>query len=128
MAISSVNSSPPGFLNPGVQVSQPVQTQPVQQPQPQAAQSGSQTDSGHASNGNSPSLEQVQQATNQINKVVQNYDQSLQFAVDQSSGKVLVQVVDTTNHKVIRQIPSQEAMAISQALDKLQGLLIRQTA
>ncbi|MHB1099087.1 MAG: flagellar protein FlaG [Burkholderiales bacterium] len=36
--------------------------------------------------------------------------------------------MDTQNHQVIRQIPSKEALAISQALDKLQGLIIRNQA
>ena len=125
MSISSINMSPPGSLGTATQTA-PV-SQPPQTPQPaQTSQTVSQT--GNPPSESPHSLDQVKQAANQINKVIQTYDQNLQFVVDHSSGKVLVQIVDTADHKVIRQIPSKEAIAISQALDKLQGLLIRQQA
>jgi flagellar protein FlaG len=41
---------------------------------------------------------------------------------------MVVRVVDTATDQVIRQIPSEVALAISQSLEKLQGLLVRQQA
>jgi len=73
-------------------------------------------------------VKQVQHAVDQINNVVQNSNKDVQFKLENSNGKVVVQVMDTQNHQVIRQIPSKEALAISQALDKLQGLLLKQHA
>jgi flagellar protein FlaG len=48
--------------------------------------------------------------------------------VDQQSGKTMVRVVDTATDQLIRQIPSEVAIAISHSLEKLQGLLVRQHA
>ncbi|MFD2272939.1 flagellar protein FlaG [Undibacterium arcticum] len=38
----------------------------------------------------------------------------------------MVKVVDQRTQEVIRQMPSPEALEIAKALDKMQGLLIRQ--
>ena len=40
----------------------------------------------------------------------------------------MVKVVDQSTKEVIRQIPSEEMLAIAKALDSLKGLLVRQTA
>ncbi|MFC6521248.1 flagellar protein FlaG [Undibacterium arcticum] len=40
----------------------------------------------------------------------------------------MVKVVDQRTQEVIRQMPSPEALEIAKALDKMQGLLIRQKA
>jgi flagellar protein FlaG len=37
-------------------------------------------------------------------------------------------VVDTSTKQVLRQIPNEEVLAMSKTLDKLQGLIGRQTA
>lgn len=50
------------------------------------------------------------------------------FSVDESSGTNIVQVIDRSSKEVLRQIPSKEAIAISQAIDRLQGLLVRDKA
>jgi flagellar protein FlaG len=41
---------------------------------------------------------------------------------------MVVKVIDRETQDVIRQIPSQEMLDLAQALDKLQGLLIKQKA
>jgi len=41
---------------------------------------------------------------------------------------MIVKVVDTASKQVLRQIPNEEVLAMSKTLDKLQGLMIRQTA
>lgn len=96
----------------------------------QAQNTGPAPNTGQAQNTaqGEPSVKQVQQALDQINSFVQSSNKDVQFSLDHSSGKILVQVMDTQNNQVIRQIPSKEALAISQALDRLQGLLIRQKA
>ncbi len=43
-------------------------------------------------------------------------------------GKVVVQVVDARTQTVIRQMPSEELLAIAKALDRVQGLLVHQEA
>ena len=53
---------------------------------------------------------------------------SLQFEVDGESNKVVVRIVDSDTKELIRQIPSEEMLAISESLDKLIGFLIAQKA
>ncbi|MFN0317456.1 MAG: flagellar protein FlaG [Burkholderiales bacterium] len=71
---------------------------------------------------------QVTEAVDAINAHLQRVSRNLQFSVDQDSGRVVVKVVDGETDTVIRQMPSEEALAISHALDKLQGLIIEHKA
>ncbi|WP_025872920.1 flagellar protein FlaG [Methylobacillus glycogenes] len=71
---------------------------------------------------------EVDTAVKQINEFISPILQSIQFSTDNDSGRVVVKVVDSETQKVLRQIPNEEVLAISKTLDKLQGLIIRQTA
>jgi flagellar protein FlaG len=51
---------------------------------------------------------------------------SVQFQLD--GDKTIVKVIDPKTNQLIRQIPSEEAIAIAENLDKLQGLLISSRA
>jgi flagellar protein FlaG len=75
-----------------------------------------------------PSAEQVKQAVEHVNKVVQTLSNDLKFTLDEDTGMRVVKVVDVKSQDVIRQIPSEEVVAIAKALDTLQGLIIRQKA
>ena len=52
----------------------------------------------------------------------------LQFSVDVTTGKTIVKLVDKETNEVIRQMPSREMLAIARALDRVQGLLLRDQA
>lgn len=73
-------------------------------------------------------LAQVKQAVKAINDAVKMLSTGVEFSVDENTKGTVVKVVDTQTHDVIRQMPSEEALAIAKALDKLQGLIIRQKA
>lgn len=75
-----------------------------------------------------PDAEQVKQAVEHVNKMVQSMTNDLKFTVDEDTGIQVVKVMDTRTKDVIRQIPSEEVVAIAKALDQLQGLIIRQKA
>lgn len=75
-----------------------------------------------------PTADQLNQAVKQIQDTIKQTANSLQFSIDKDSGMTIVKVVDTESKKVIRQIPSEEVMVIAKALDKLQGLLVKQQA
>ena len=66
----------------------------------------------------------AKRAAEQINKALKQFDSDIQFSVDENN-RTNVKVIDTQTNEVIRQMPSKEMLAISQALDKFQGLLIR---
>ena len=63
-----------------------------------------------------------------LNKLVAPTAQAIHFSIDEESGRMVVKVIDAETHKVLRQIPSDEALAISRVLDRLKGLLIHQKA
>ena len=76
-----------------------------------------------------PGAEQLDHAVQQVNKVVKSLSNSgLEFSVDKDTGIHVVKVVDTKTRDVIRQIPTEEVLAIAKTLDKLQGLIINQKA
>ncbi len=75
-----------------------------------------------------PTTEQLTHALKSINNALQVRSQDLEFSVDSESARTIVTVTDKTTHEVIRQMPTKEAMEIAKALDRLQSLLIRQTA
>lgn len=75
------------------------------------------------------SVEELHQAAAKINQALHSLTtSSLEFLVDQDSGRTIVRVVDVATKDVIRQIPNEETLAIAKSLDKFQGLLIRHKA
>lgn len=70
-------------------------------------------------------LESVKKAAEQINNLMQQFNRDLNFSVDDDTGLRVVKLIDTKTEEVIRQFPSEELLAIAKALDKLQGLLVR---
>ena len=73
-----------------------------------------------------PSREQVLQAVEEVRAAIEPVAQNLLFSIDDDTGRTVIKIIDSSNDEVIRQIPSEEMLAISKALDKLQGLLIKQ--
>lgn len=103
----------PQISGPG-NVAQPEQSrrpEPASRPAPEASPS--------------PSREQVQQVAQQLQRVAEPMARNLQFSVDGETGKTVIRVVDGATKEVIRQIPSEEVLAIARAMDRLQGLLLR---
>ncbi|NUU00170.1 flagellar protein FlaG [Herbaspirillum robiniae] len=66
----------------------------------------------------------VNDAVGKLNDFAAANASALNFSKDQDTGKTIVKVVDTATDTVIRQIPSEEAIAIAKSIDKMQGLLI----
>ncbi|OIQ85407.1 flagellar protein FlaG [mine drainage metagenome] len=70
----------------------------------------------------------VQESAGKINNFMEQVGSTVKFSVDAKTGMRVVSVVDTQTNDVIRQMPSQEMLNIAKALDKLQGLLIKEKA
>jgi flagellar protein FlaG len=70
----------------------------------------------------------LDEAVNKINKSLQTAGQGVEFSVDDDSKRLVVKVVDTETHEVLRQMPSVEALEIAKALDHAKGMLIKQEA
>ena len=75
-----------------------------------------------------PSLDEVRDAVKQVEEAISTKAQDLRFSIDDESGKTVVKIIDETTQTVLRQIPSEEMLEIAKALDKMQGLLVRQKA
>ena len=79
-------------------------------------------------NQNPASKDEVKNAVLKLEKFVSSTASDIQFSLDDDSGEPIVKVIDRSTKEVIRQIPSKEMLEIAQALDRLQGLLIKQKA
>lgn len=70
----------------------------------------------------------VHAAVHSANKTLKTLSSSVEFIVDMESRRTIVRVMDTDTGQLIRQFPSEEMLAISDALDRLRGLLITDQA
>ena len=62
------------------------------------------------------SQEALEKVVHQLNAYIQNTQRDMDFSVDGSTGRVVVKVIDSESEQVIRQIPSEEMLAISRHL------------
>jgi flagellar protein FlaG len=69
---------------------------------------------------------ELQLAVEKIQEFVSKAASDINFSIDEDSGRTVVKVIDRETKEVIRQIPSQEMLDLAKAMDKLQGLLIKQ--
>ncbi|MBI4741810.1 MAG: flagellar protein FlaG [Betaproteobacteria bacterium] len=72
--------------------------------------------------------QQLDQAVKAVSDFIKQANNSLAFSVDEDSGTTIVKVIDNDTKEVIKQIPSEEMLAIAKALDSIKGLLIHQKA
>ena len=70
----------------------------------------------------------VEAATKKVQSFVEAKTSELQFSVDDTSGMAVVKVFDKSTKELIRQIPSQEVLDMAVALERIQGLLLKQKA
>ena len=85
------------------------------------------SDDAKKKNGKASS-DQLKKAAERLNRFIEPYASQLKFTVDEDTNIDVVQVIDASTKEVIRQIPSEEMLRIAKSVEKLQGLLIRQTA
>ncbi len=78
-----------------------------------------------------PTAAELGDAVESINQFVNAQMRTLNFSVDENSGKAVVKVIDFETKDVIRQIPGEEVLKMASAIKKLQddlgsatGLLI----
>lgn len=85
-----------------------------------------------SSEGNSPKNQQLERG--QLEKVAQQLqdfmgemNRSLQFQVDEDSGRDVIKILDKTSGDVIKQYPSEEVLSLVSKLSESAGILIDQT-
>lgn len=72
--------------------------------------------------------EQLEAAVQNVRAYIEPIHSGLEFSINNDTEQVVIKVIDNTTKEVIRQIPSEEMIAIAKALDSLKGLLIKQKA
>ncbi|QDQ28914.1 flagellar protein FlaG [Chitinimonas arctica] len=70
----------------------------------------------------------VEDSVRKLNQAISASGRSIQFSIDDDTKLKIVKVVDLESKAVIRQIPTEDVVEIARAIDKLQGLLIRDKA
>ena len=73
-----------------------------------------------------PGAGQLQQSLEDINKVLAGFSISVQFQIDPDYKELIVKVVDQDTGQLIRQIPTEDVVRMSKAMDNLKGLLFSQ--
>lgn len=82
-----------------------------------------------AASKQAPSIAQLQRLIISMNKAIQQSNSNLEFTIDKDSERILVKLIDISTGDVIRQIPSEEALAIAQSIEQMQqGLLLNKNA
>ncbi len=72
----------------------------------------------------SSNQQQLEKITNDLNKHVQSLRRDLHFSLNEETGDTVISVIDTESQKVIRTIPSDEFLSISQQFNQSVGLLL----
>ena len=87
-------------------------------------------DAAEAAQGAKPAAidaKTLQNALSNLTEHVQNLQRALEFSVDKESGETVVKVVDSETKEVIRQIPSEELLAIANRLRSTAGVLLAES-
>lgn len=72
--------------------------------------------------------EQLKAAVQSVREYVQPFNNNLEFSISDETKSVVIKIVDVATKEVIRQIPSEEMIAMAKALDSIKGLFIKQMA
>jgi len=71
--------------------------------------------------------EQLEEMAQQLQDFMGGMNRSLQFKVDEDSGRDVIKVLDKNSGEVIKQYPSEEVLSLVSKLSESAGILIDQT-
>ena len=75
-----------------------------------------------------PDAVQLQQSLEDINQILAGFSISVQFEMDPDYKDLIVKVVDQHTGQLIRQMPTEDVVRMSKAMENLKGLLFFQSA
>ena len=67
--------------------------------------------------------QEIEQIVEKLNAFVQLTQRDVSFGIDEQSGRDVISVFESDTQELIRQIPSEEALALLKRMDKAIGLL-----
>lgn len=78
------------------------------------------------------STEKAQEVVEQLNNHAQAVNRDLHFSVDDDSGKTVIKVINSATAELVRQIPSEEVLRLSEtireSLDSSTGVIVQTSA
>lgn len=94
------------------------------------ASAGGSADASSTDPAAKPDAASLRKAVAALNNSVQPHFGSIEFSIDEQSGKTLLKIVDTETNTLLMQIPSKQALALASAQDAgtRQGLFIKDSA
>ena len=72
--------------------------------------------------------QEVQRAVALLNQLIEPITSSVSFKIDDSTGKTVIRVMDTDTNTLIRQFPTEEALALTRVIDGQQGRILNTQA
>ena len=106
-------------------VDTPVNTEQTQQTQQQPVEKAATPSPAELSEQNSEALHETVAA---INDFMSQFKRTLNFSVDIAAGQTIIKVIDTSNDELVRQIPSEDFIAISKHIEQMNNLLFSEKA
>jgi len=70
----------------------------------------------------------IKEAVTAINDFMSQFQRSLSFSVDDEAGKTVIRVMDEASGDLIRQIPSEDFIKLTQQVAQMQSLLFSEEA
>lgn len=67
--------------------------------------------------------ERLESSVSQLKELVQSVQRDLQFSIDDFSGRTVITVLDSKTEEIIRQIPSEEVLALAKNIESMKGVL-----
>lgn len=80
------------------------------------------------SNFRAPDPGRVSQAAATINRALEATSRGIEFSIDPDTHRTTIRIRDLQTKEVIRQIPSEEAVAIARTIEQFQGVIMRDKA
>ena len=65
----------------------------------------------------------LETAVSNLQDFTQNIQRNLNFSINESTGRTVVEVTDRESGEVIRQLPTEEALRLAESLDEMRSLL-----
>ena len=70
----------------------------------------------------------LDEVVNDINKALTSVPKNINFSIDENSGRKVISVYEKGSDKLIRQLPSEDALKLLENLEQLKGLLFNSQA
>jgi flagellar protein FlaG len=70
----------------------------------------------------------IESVTRQIDSFLRSIGRTINFRVDQGSGRMVISVLDATTGELIRQVPGEDALRLAESIEAGMSALVDETA